>query len=196
MEKLRFVKGKPFFWPLVRWRLNPPNPEKLVFPFGRTIYYEGDDLDPSVAVHEWVHLKRQKFSYPWAAWWWITYLLSPSFRYQEEAAAYRKQYEFILAQAPHRATEALEQLAGDLSGAMYGKMASYHQARSDIRLGAVEYEDAEAERLARQAIGGEGDEKALYWVKRFREKGYSGEQLTWNVYCKISKYDGTPQVVR
>lgn len=131
---------------------NPPNFEAIcaafphvrehkgaIFCYGDVIYTPnlepGQGIAPHLVVHESVHMRQQKEAGGPEAWW-ERYLADVEFRLVQEVEAYRAQYHFVLTNHGNdkRALERfLFDLAGDLSGPMYGNIISFGAAESKIR---------------------------------------------------------------
>jgi hypothetical protein len=92
----------------------------LVIAYNGVIYHS-KPLDPSVVVHENVHLARQGKD---ADGWYSKYIDSPKFRLGEELLAYRAQYQYIKEVIPDRNERAkyLFKFANDLGGKTYGNI--------------------------------------------------------------------------
>ena len=103
----------------------------LVVAYGDTIYHS-KPLDPSVIVHESVHLSRQESPVQW----WESYIRNKDFRFKEELLAYHAQYDFLKDTIKDRNELArhLWRLATDLSGAMYGNIVSHKDAMRLIKM--------------------------------------------------------------
>lgn len=107
----------------------------IVFTYFDGIYAK-DPLSTDLYVHECVHFVRQGSGQDekLAKEWWSRYVSEKDFRYQEEVLAYKEQYAFILRHTKNRAEafEHAKRLAKDLSGPIYGNLASYPKALNDI----------------------------------------------------------------
>ena len=104
----------------------------LVVAYGDTIYHTLP-LDPSVIVHENVHLKRQDGK---PDQWYESYIRDPKFRFGEELLAYRAQYHFLKETTRDRNELARHwfRLAKDLSGKMYGEVVTHQEALKLIKM--------------------------------------------------------------
>lgn len=104
----------------------------LCIAYADTIWHT-KPLDPSVIVHESVHIERQNGQLDE---WFDKYIKDPQFRFGEEIIAYREQYKFI--QATHKdrndVARHLWRLATDLSGPMYGGIVSHSEAMRLIKM--------------------------------------------------------------
>lgn len=103
----------------------------LCIAYADTIWHT-QPLDPSVIVHESVHLQRQNGQ---SDEWFEKYIKDPKFRFGEEILAYREQYKFIQATRRDRNEIArlLFKLAGDLSSPMYGSIVGKAEAMKIIK---------------------------------------------------------------
>ena len=103
----------------------------LVIAYGDTIYHT-NKLDPSVIVHESVHIKRQKDPQQW----WESFIRDPKFRFGEELLAYREQYKFLkdITRDRNELARHWYRLATDLSGKMYGNVVSHQEALKLIKM--------------------------------------------------------------
>jgi hypothetical protein len=71
-----------------------------IFTYGDTVYNaKPTDLNGQIEVHESVHIKQQETG---AEAWWNTYLSNETFRINQEAEAYRAQYNFVCSQIKDR----------------------------------------------------------------------------------------------
>lgn len=106
----------------------------VVFAYGDAVYNPGGvELDEPLRAHEQVHCEQQStWSSPEA--WWDLYLANPSFRLDQEMTAHRAEYQAfcrITRSREYRATR-LRQIAGRLSGPLYGKLITYDEAKRAI----------------------------------------------------------------
>ena len=107
----------------------------VIFTWGNTIYNpEGCTVSPALKAHESVHAQRQTNDDRQIRSWWERYLLDPQFRYAEELAAHRAEYRAFKSWTKDRneLAQRLHQIAGRLSGPLYGGVASYTEARRSI----------------------------------------------------------------
>lgn len=105
----------------------------VAFTYGDTVYHPMDrDLQDHVKAHESVHIAQQLETGIKA--WWDEYLQTPSFRLDQELEAYRRQYQFCKQTMNREQSRAiLNDIARDLSGAMYGHMVSFVEAKQLIK---------------------------------------------------------------
>lgn len=127
------TKGKPFVWRWIKKKFPDTDPEKIVIAFGKKIYSE-HPITPDLHVHEMVHLRRQKYSVLYALWWWRKYLTNVKFRAEEEALAYRTQYQFLKKNIKDKnaLSRAAANMSATLSGPIYGSILTKSQARKII----------------------------------------------------------------
>jgi hypothetical protein len=89
---------------LWRWALKKFFPgavyEQTWLTFNQTIWTPGG-ISADLIVHEAVHAQQQKNFFN-AIVWWIKYIRDPKFRWEQEAPAYKAQYEMIAKQIPDR----------------------------------------------------------------------------------------------
>lgn len=108
-----------------------------IFTYGDTIYNPGGvPLTPDLITHEEVHERQQKAIGAFGARrWWKRYLKDPQFRFEQELEAYRAQYKFVKGFIKDRNTLAayLNEIAGFLSGPMYGNIISRSDAAQRIK---------------------------------------------------------------
>ena len=106
--------------------------EDVVFTYGDTIYNPyGGDIQDHLDVHESIHEQQQgKIGIDN---WWARYLNDKAFRLEQEVEAYKTQYQFVFKKYGIAvATGFLRDIAGDLSGSMYGNVMDRKQARKAI----------------------------------------------------------------
>lgn len=111
-----------------------PDLTRTFFTYGDTIYNPGGmNLPDHIIEHEEVHCDQQAAYAGGVDGWWSRYLLDPLFRVQQEAEAYGMQYRYMCAHQKDRnaRTRILLDLAGFLSGPMYGRTIN-RQAAADL----------------------------------------------------------------
>lgn len=139
----------------------PPNYQDILMVFGDVSVYKpvfayypniynpfGRDLTPDVVHHEEVHLRQQKDI--GVDVWYNKYLHDAGFRLKQELEAYSEQYLWSKENIERKADELmqenkkipnytemmneyLESLATELSGAAYGHLLTFNQAKTGIR---------------------------------------------------------------
>lgn len=123
-------------------REKPPNYDAIVavfpagakpgtfFCYGRAVYIpNGGNLSPSLMAHETVHADRQT-AYPGGpAAWWERYLVDPQFRFDEELPAHVAEYRCFDGDTRNQRRFMLRQIAARLSGPLYGRLVTMHQAK-------------------------------------------------------------------
>lgn len=104
----------------------------LVIAYKDTIYHS-KPLDPSVIIHEQIHLNRQGKD---ADGWYESYIRDKKFRFGEELLAYRAQFSYLKAVTSDRNQVArhLFRLASELSGPMYGRVIGHREALKLIKM--------------------------------------------------------------
>lgn len=129
------IKGYPPNIEQIKAVLGPcvtaPN---VIFCYAPNLYTFLDEIPDALIAHEAVHMYQQT-NYPGGAEaWWDAYLTSTLFRYTEELAAHRTEYQYVLKQKPNRhdRRRALAQIAGRLSGPLYGNAVSLETAKKVI----------------------------------------------------------------
>lgn len=122
---MKFSKEKPPVWDRLEKTFGVKWGGSICVAYKDTIYHS-QPLDPSVIVHEQVHLSRQKDPDQW----WESYFRDSKFRFGEELLAYRAQYQYLKETIKDRNELARHwyRLAGDLSGTMYGNCVSHREA--------------------------------------------------------------------
>jgi hypothetical protein len=108
----------------------------IIFTHGRTIYNpNGVKIEPWLRAHEGVHSSRQGPNEATVARWWERYLEDVEFRLCEEIPAHRaefKCYRDLGRKNNWDLGHALHLCAERLSGALYGNLISYANARTAI----------------------------------------------------------------
>lgn len=123
---MKFSKEKPAIFDKLHKAFGVEWGGSLVIAYKDTIYHSLP-LDPSVIVHENVHLLRQGKD---PDTWYENYIRNSKFRFGEELLAYRAQYDYLKDVIKDRNEVARElfRLASDLSGKMYGNVVSHREA--------------------------------------------------------------------
>lgn len=136
---------------------NPPNYDEIikhfpveknrsvVFTFGETLYVgkTSRGVSGDLMKHEQRHTKQQKAVQEelgpeatledGAKEWWRRYFTDKDFRFQQEAEAYGVQYKELCRVANRHSRRAgFKQMAGDLSGPIYGHLCNGKQAEAAI----------------------------------------------------------------
>ena len=123
----------------------PPNYDKInaafniaglpvIFAYGDTIYNPGNgEVTRSLIEHELTHCIQQADS-PEA--WWDLYIESPDFRFTQELAAHRAEFDhYRKRHVGKRSTRYLEHCASKFSSPVYGNIVTHAQARHAILTG-------------------------------------------------------------
>lgn len=86
------------------------------------------EISPAKLVHESVHLKQQKKI--GLSNWWEMYITMDSFRLEQEAEAYRKEYDFLKKNIKDReyAYRLKRELARQLASKQYGGIINFNDA--------------------------------------------------------------------
>lgn len=107
-----------------------------VFTYGDTIYNPvGFAMSEDLIRHEEVHSRQQNHTEEGAKEWWDKFIEDEVFRIQQEAEAYGAQYRFICSKSKNRERNFrdLWELAGFLSGPMYGNVIKHSDAMALIK---------------------------------------------------------------
>ena len=88
---MKFSKEKPAIFERLHKAFGVEWGKSLVIAYGDTIYHS-EPLDPSLIVHEAIHLQRQGKN---PDEWYNKYIQDEKFRFGEEILAYRAQYKFL-----------------------------------------------------------------------------------------------------
>lgn len=128
MQKVKISHNKPPHYLLIKiifgfdWSRN-------VATLGDTIYFSIPELPSHLMEHEETHLKQQRFSKLYGIWWWLKYICSKKFRFDQELEAYRAQYKFFVKYYhPTGRQEFLNKIARDLSSQLYGNICTFDEA--------------------------------------------------------------------
>lgn len=106
---------------------------KPVFTFRDAIYNpHGIPITKDMVVHEATHTEQQGEN---PATWWDRYFTDAQFRFEQELAAYRNQYQFskTAIKDRNRLFRYLHEMAGDLAGPMYGNLVTHSEALTLIK---------------------------------------------------------------
>jgi hypothetical protein len=110
-----------------------PNGAKhgVLFSWGDVIYNpSGITISQALLAHEDVHGQRQVGD---IEGWWEKYLTDPEFRLREEFLAHCAEImQFNATHARHMRRAYLVQVAGRLSGPLYGNLISFAKAKSNL----------------------------------------------------------------
>ncbi len=130
---------KPPIWPIVklcfptaRWGKGA---HAAIVTFGDTTYC-ADELSDSLMAHELVHQLQQKSTLG-AIVWWIRYIVSNRFRFEQELQAHVEEYRAICNDTNDRNVRYwhLAHIATRLSGPLYGNMVGHCKAMKLIVAG-------------------------------------------------------------
>lgn len=139
-----FIKyDVPPNWEEVSKKFDLKKEDPIFYTYGNTLYSPALlEPSPDLIVHETTHAEQQGVS---PELWWQRYLLDPEWRVEQEAEAYGNQFEFVCRTIKdrNRRDKVLRQLAGFLSGKMYGSAISgseaYHKIKQYAHYGRVIY---------------------------------------------------------
>jgi len=141
----------------------PPLMEEINAEFNtlnRSVIYSWGDIiynpmrmyiPPSLMVHEAVHGRRQQ---PNPGVWWVLYLANKSFRFLEEAAAHRAEYQYLCGNGSRlQRRSARACVSKRLCGGLYGHMVKRRQANNILDMPEHEFD-----RIMSAAVEEKGDE--------------------------------------
>ncbi len=131
---MKIVKDYPPIWDQIKATGMCPDPSKVAFTYGDTIYVpSGMNVPDYLIRHESVHSEQQGDN-PEA--WWSRYIDDQYFRIEQETEAYAASYKFLCKRVTDRNQRAviLAQLARSLSGPIYGNVISLIAAIESIKI--------------------------------------------------------------
>lgn len=104
--------------------------KNTVFAYDGVIYSK-DIPDPALFEHESVHIIRQNMHDNGPDGWWEEYFTNNQFRLDEEILAYKAQYKVAkrIIKDRERLFNYVNDIAGALSGPMYGNLISKSEAK-------------------------------------------------------------------
>ena len=108
----------------------------VIYSWGEVIYNPmGSDIRPELIAHEEVHGERQRNAD--VEEWWKQYIVSASFRLDEEIPAHVAEYQYLVEHAPSRQVRrfALKYVARRLAAPLYGNMTTVFKAKELLRRG-------------------------------------------------------------
>lgn len=118
------VHRKPmFYWLLKKFFPSAEWNAGVIITYGNKIYCKYE-LPPSLIAHELTHVKQQRVP----LYWWIRYVLSASFRFNQELEAHQNEYKAIGGR-PKQKQFYLEGIADRLSGPLYNNLVSKEEAK-------------------------------------------------------------------
>ena len=134
MIKFEIKEEKPPIWDNVcaAFKIIP----HAIFTYGKTIYNPDKIQIPHDLIeHEKVHMEQQNYNDTDAALWWGRYLREESFRLDQEARAYGRQYAVICQTVKDRNIRSryLVALAMSLSGPLYNKIIEHSESMKLIK---------------------------------------------------------------
>lgn len=118
----------------------PVDKYRVFFPWGDTLYNpKGGEIPADILFHEIVHQRQQGDS---PEKWWNQYIYNKDFRLEQEIEAYASQLNWLKNLKdkkgkhliPSKAiTEALDEMASNLSSPLYNVNVSFNEAKTIIR---------------------------------------------------------------
>lgn len=120
---------KPKIWFLVKFFFPSADWNGTIVTFGRTTHCK-EQLTDTLVAHELVHQNQQRRNAVVASVWWFFYIIFPPFRFWQEIAAHRAEWQSckILMSDRNQLAYFRDAIAKRLSGPLYGNMVSYRKA--------------------------------------------------------------------
>lgn len=137
---IKIVYKRPPFWRILKLFFPDYDPEGTVaVSFGKHVY-ANQDFEDCYKAHESIHLLQQKNSYIVATFWWIRYLFSKTFRFNQELEAFSMQYRYIVNTQKYWNSKRmwLHRLGSQLASPLYGSMVDIDSAKRIIEQHAEE----------------------------------------------------------
>ncbi len=127
MDNINLIHDKPrFFW-LMKWFFPAADWDGgVVITYGKNVYCKYN-ISESLAAHEATHVRQQTSP----LFWWIRYVMFPSFRFKQELEAHRNEYRAIKGYDGNKKGY-LDGIAYRLSGPLYNNMVTLEKARELI----------------------------------------------------------------
>lgn len=127
---MQIIHKKPLFFPIIKIFFQSADFDGgTIFTFGNKIYTK-NILSESLMAHEETHVKQQV--YP--MWWWIKYIISKRFRFDQELEAHINEYRATVGSRNERDIK-LRQIAQRLCSSLYGNIVSFDEAYKLIKKG-------------------------------------------------------------
>jgi len=105
----------------------------VIFTYGDKIYAPNiAEISPALKIHESIH-SQQQGGHPDG--WWMRYIEDAKFRYEEELAAHRAEYEYYDSHPRKIRRLQLKFISKRLSSPLYGQMISTSKAKDAIKNG-------------------------------------------------------------
>lgn len=103
--------------------------DMIIFPFDGVVY-SILPITEDLIVHEQVHIEQQNKHHNGSAGWCKHYVRDKDFMLSQEVEAYSEQYKFFVKTVKDRnqLNSRLRQIAGLLSGKIYGNVVSFEEA--------------------------------------------------------------------
>jgi len=112
-----------------KFEITPQELKNIIFTYGDTFFSE-KELSYGLIAHEITHTFQQLKT--GVEKWWKQYIEDDKFRLSQEVEAYQQQYRAYKRNSDNE-EERLDMIALDLSGAMYGKIITFDEAKKLIR---------------------------------------------------------------
>lgn len=125
------VSNPPVYDAIIKAGMKPS--KNAFYTYGKAIYNpSGVEIPNYIIEHEKVHIRQQGNNFKS---WWRRYLRDYTFRINQEAEAYAKQYDFMCKEYkdPNKRNIILIDLARILSSPTYGEMIKSSQSYSMIK---------------------------------------------------------------
>lgn len=135
---MEIVYAKPPNYERIAEAFDIENSPGVIFTYGNKLYVPAGErlkIDKPLMKHEETHARQQKAMGIDA--WWDNFLNDRNFRLSQELEAYREQYRAMADIPLEQRIGYLDHICKDLSGAMYGNILSYDEAKAVITEGIV-----------------------------------------------------------
>lgn len=131
MRFLEVVDGRPPNFAAIVAVFPRASDPGVIFAYSGRIYAPGfARLTPALHAHEQVHIDRQGTE---PDRWWDKYLVDTTFRFEEELAAHRAEYQaYCQRHSGRKRRLALDMIATKLAAPLYGGMVTLEDARKAI----------------------------------------------------------------
>jgi len=128
-------KNNLFCW-LVSKRFPEAKNSDVFITWGDTCYSDVP-LTRDLIVHESLHTEQQ-INKLYGLWWWLKYMISAKFRFEQELECYKAQYKWAVKHYKmdrNQKSKALTKVALALSGTLYQNVVSFEEARKLLKNG-------------------------------------------------------------
>jgi hypothetical protein len=131
-KKMKIINGYPPNYDEICEVFDIRGRKGIIFTWGTALYNpDNGNIPRHLMIHEEIHEAQQR-TYGIKAWW-EKYLTDAEFRLKQELEAYRQQYLFICGTHTREYRRPLlTKLARDLSGAIYGNLITFEEAKKEI----------------------------------------------------------------